>query len=62
MTSFGRFDSVWVSTDHPAIAERARAAHEGVRVFWRSPKGRQQPASPDDSDSIPIIVNRVMGI
>ena len=40
LTAFGRFDSVWVSTDHPAIADRARNAHRGVRVFWRSPKAR----------------------
>ena len=46
LTAFGRFDSLWVSTDHPAIAERARTAHRGVRVFWRSPKeGSGQPDS-----------------
>ncbi len=38
MSAFGRFDSVWVSTDHPAIAERARSHHPDARVFWRSPK------------------------
>ena len=38
MLDLGRFDSVWVSTDHPAIADRARSHHPESKVFWRSPK------------------------
>lgn len=38
MSDFGRFDSIWVSTDHPAIAERTRTHHKDAKVFWRSPK------------------------
>ena len=36
MAEFGRFDSLWVSTDHPGIA--ACAAGQGAMVFPRSPK------------------------
>ena len=31
----GGFDSVWVSTEHSAIAACAKR-HQGVQVFWRS--------------------------
>ena len=36
MKAFGRFDSVWVSTDHPLIAQCASSM--GASVFHRSPK------------------------
>ena len=36
MKAFGRFDSVWVSTDHPLIAQCA--SQMGASVFHRSPK------------------------
>ena len=36
MVQFGGFDSLWVSTDHPAIATCATSL-PGVNVFARSP-------------------------
>lgn len=36
MVKYGGFDSLWVSTDHPAIANCA-SAFPGVNVFARSP-------------------------
>jgi len=36
MKEFGKFDSIWVSTDHEDIASCSR--HHGAQVFMRNPK------------------------
>lgn len=42
MQEFGKFDSIWVSTDHPAIAECAQAC--GAKVcIQQTPHTSSQP-------------------
>merc|ERR1712154_246934 len=43
MQEFGKFDSIWVSTDHQAIAECAQAC--GAKVFNRKPENATDTAT-----------------
>eukprot|EP00096_Caligus_rogercresseyi_P000595 TRINITY_DN11057_c0_g1_i1.p1 TRINITY_DN11057_c0_g1~~TRINITY_DN11057_c0_g1_i1.p1 ORF type:complete len:233 (+),score=84.27 TRINITY_DN11057_c0_g1_i1:72-770(+) len=53
----GVFDSIWVSTDDPKIAEVARSAGEKVQVFMRSPEFAHDAARSVDATNEFIAVH-----